>query len=129
MSVTIDNLEINNKFLQEQLIIIDMKIIKIIGIILAVAGLLFGMYCQFQILPSFNALDVQYDLSELDRALWRSLADQKFVLGSIALFLGALGSVIGLIIGLKKEQIGWIVLGLGLVSFVLGAIQSTHMFS
>lgn len=129
MSVTIDNIEINNEFLQEQLIIIDMKTIKIIGIILAVVGLLFGMYCQFQIIPSFSALDAQYDLSEIDRALWRSLADKKFVLGSIALFLGALASVIGLMLGLKKQKVGWIVLGIGLISFMLGALQSTHMFS
>lgn len=129
MSVRLNSIEINNELLQKKLITIDMKTIGIIGLILSLIGFAAGIYCQIEILPSYNALDAQYDLTEIDRMLWRSLADQKFLFGSIALFLGALGSMIGLIIGLKKQKLGWLILGLGLISFVLGALQSTHMFS
>ena len=129
MSVRLNSIEINNELLQKKLITIDMKTTGIIGLILSIIGFTVSVYCQIEVLPSYNALDAQYDLTEIDRMLWRSLADQKFLFGSIALFLGALGSMIGLIIGLKKQKLGWLILGLGLISFVLGALQSTHMFS
>lgn len=115
--------------IQKQLAIIDMKTIGIIGLILSIVGLFFGLYCQFQIIPSFNALDTQYDLSKIERAKWNSLADLKFLIGSITLFLGALAAVIGLVVGLKKQKIGWVILVLSFISFILGVIQSTHMFS
>jgi hypothetical protein len=129
MNIAINKIEIRNEILQQQLINIDMKTIGIIGLILSLIGFAVGVYCQLEILPSYNALDAQYDLSEIDRALWRTYGDQKFLFGSIALFLGALASVMGLITGIKKQKIGWLILGLGLISFVLGALQSTHMFS
>jgi hypothetical protein len=106
-----------------------MKIIGIIGLTLSLIGVLVGMYCQIEILPNYNALDNQFDLNEIERAIWRDYADQKFVFGSVALFLGAIASVIGLIVGIKKHKIGWIALALGLISFLLGAMQSTHLFS
>lgn len=115
--------------IQKQLAIIDMKTIGIIGLILSIVGLFFGLYCQFQIIPSFNALDTLYDLSKIERAKWNSLADLKFLIGSITLFLGALAAVIGLVVGLKKQKIGWVILVLSFISFILGVIQSTHMFS
>jgi hypothetical protein len=129
MSITLDKSEFQNKLLQEELIIIDMKTIGIIGLVLAVVGFLVGTYCQLEIFPMFSALDAQHDLTEIDRLHWRELADQKFILGSIALFLGALAAVVGLVLGLKKQKIGWIAIGLGLISFILGASQSTHLFS
>jgi hypothetical protein len=129
MSIIINEIEVQNELLHKKLINIDMKTIGIIGFIIVNIGFVVGIYCQFQVIPSFNALDVQYNLNELDRALWRSLADQKFLLGSIALFLGALGSVVGFVTGLKKQKMGWAIFVMGLISFILGAIQSTHMFS
>jgi hypothetical protein len=129
MNIAINKIEIRNEILKQQLINIDMKTIGIIGLILSLIGFAVGVYCQIEILPSYNALDAQYDLSEIDRALWRTYGDQKFLFGSIALFLGFLGAVIGLVIVIKKQKIGWIAIGFGLISFVLGAIQSTHMFS
>ncbi len=120
---------ITTTIINEESNLTDMKVVGIIGVLLGVVGLLVGVYCQLGIIPKFNALDLQYDLNEIDRALWRTLADQKFILGSIALFLGALASIIGLFTKLKKQKIGWIALGIGLASFLLGALQSTHMFS
>jgi disulfide bond formation protein DsbB len=132
MSVPINEIEIQNELLQEQLIYIDMKTIGIIGVILSLIGCTIGVYCQITILPNYNVLDakfIQDGLSEVDKLRWWSLADQKFIFGSVALLLGALGSVVGLIIGLKKQKVGWIALAFGLIAFILGATQSTHMFS
>lgn len=124
MSVAVNKID-----LQKKIIAIDMKTIGIIGVIIATVGFLVGVYCQIEIIPNFESLDAQYDLSELNRSQWRNLADQKFILGSVALFLGFLAAVMGLIIIVKKQKIGWIIIGIGLISFILGAIQSTHMFS
>jgi hypothetical protein len=129
MSITINEIENQNELLHKQLIIIDMKTIGIIGLVLAITGFFVGLYCQIEIIPNFNALDSQYDLNEMAQAQWRNLADQKFIFGSISLFLGFLAAVSGLIMLIKKQKIGWITIGLGLISFVLGALQSTHMFS
>ena len=129
MSVTINEIEIQNELIHEQLISIDMKTIGIIGFILSLIGLAVGLYCQIEIIPNYNALDGQYDLSKIDRMLWRTYADQKFLFGSIALFLGSIASVIGLIVGVKKQKIGWIILVMSLLSFALGAVQATHIFS
>ena len=129
MDVTVNKVGIENELLHQQLIIIDMKTIGVIGLILSLISLFVALYCQIEILPNYNALDAQLDLSEMDVMLWRSYADQKFLFGSVALFLGALAAVAGLIAGLKKQKMGWVALCLGLISFLLGAIQSTHMFS
>ena len=120
---------ITKEEIDKELIRIDMKTIVMIGLILSLIGFAAGVYCQIEILPSYNALDTQYDLSGIERDLWRTYGDQKFILGSVALFLGSLAIVFGLIAGIKKQKTGWIAMALGLISFVLGALQSTHMFS
>ena len=129
MEITINEIEIQNEILHKQLIIIDMKTIGIIGSILASIGFLVGMYCQIEVMPNYNMFAGRFDLSEMDSMLRRSYSDQKFLFGSIALFLGPLAAVMGLIAGIKKQKLGWIALALGLVSFVFGALQTTHMFS
>ena len=106
-----------------------MKVLSIIGVVLALVGVIIGIYCQVEVVPNFNALNMNFDLDEFQISMWRSYGDQKFLLGSIALFLGAASVVLGLIAGIKKQKIGWIAVGIGLVSFLLGATQSTHMFS
>lgn len=106
-----------------------MKTLAIIGLVLALIGLSVGVYCQIAIMPHYYALDAKYDLSGIERDMFYAYSDTKFLLGSIALFIGPLAAILGVIAGIKKQKIGWIALGLALVSFILGAIQSTHMFS
>ena len=106
-----------------------MKVLNIVGLVIVIVGLGVGVYCQIEIVPNYNYFDVKTDLSDLERELWYSYGDQKFLFGSIALFLGPIGAIIGLITGLKKQTLGWLIFILGLVAFILGAMQSTHMFS
>ncbi len=106
-----------------------MKVLSIIGALIALVGVSIGIYCQIEVVPNYNALDINFDLDEFQRSMWRSYGDQKFLLGSIALLLGAVSIVLGLIAGIKRQKIGWIAVAIGLVSFLLGAAQSTHMFS
>jgi thiosulfate reductase cytochrome b subunit len=106
-----------------------MKGLGIVGLILAVVSLGLALYCQLEIVPNYEFFDSKVDLQQFERDLWHSYADQKFLYGSIALFLGPISALIGLIVGLKKNKLGWVVLCLGLIAFVFGALQSTHMFS
>lgn len=106
-----------------------MKGVGIIALILAGVSLCVAVYCQIEIMPNYEIFDRKSDLQEFERVLWRNYADQKFLFGSIALFLGPIAAILGLIAGLKKYKMGWIALVMGLIAFVLGAMQSTHMLS
>ncbi len=105
-----------------------MKILSIVALAIAVIGLAIGVYCQMEVVPNYDYFFRLTDRSALETMMYRSYGDQKFILGSIALFTGILGVLLGLVTGIKKQKMGWIALLLALVSFVLGAMQSTHMF-
>ena len=105
-----------------------MKIFSKIGLIVAILGLGAGIYCQIEIVPTYNHFNIA-TMSDLEIPLWRSYGDQKFMLGSIALFAGALAVVIGLITSVKKQKLGWITLAIGAISLIFGLMQSTHMFN
>lgn len=109
--------------------IIDMKVLGIVSFVLAIVSLAVVMYCQIEIAPNYEAFDKKNNLQEFEKVLWSTYADQKFLLSSVALFVGPIAVFLGLIVGLKKHKIGWIALSLGLISFLLGAIQSTYVFN
>lgn len=106
-----------------------MKTIAIIGLALGAIGIVLALYCQLEIVPNYNYLDDKYELTSMEQDLWRGYGDQKFLIGSFALLFGGLAAIFGLISGLKKQKMGWIAFAIGLLSFFLGAAQSTHMFS
>ena len=100
-----------------------MKILGIIGLIVAVVGISSGLYCQIEYMP-------KVDQEELfGRALHMSYMDDKMMFGQIALFAGGLGFILGIISGIKKAKLGWVAAGIGLISTILGLMQATHMFS
>ena len=99
-----------------------MKIVSIIGLVIAIIGISSGLYCQIEYMPKVDQAEI------FGPELWHSYMEDKFMFGSIALFAGILGVVVGLIAGIKKQMLGWIAVGIGLISFILGAMQSTHMF-
>jgi hypothetical protein len=101
-----------------------MKIISIIGLILAVIGFGLGMYCQIVVMPYCDASS-----NSLPDGVWMYYHDIKMALGYGALFLGMISVLIGLITAVKKQKTGWIALIIGLISLLFGLLQSTHMFS
>jgi len=105
-----------------------MKNLSKVGLVIAILGLGAGIYCQLEIVPTYNSFNTA-TMSDIEIPLWRSYGEQKFMFGSIALFAGILAVIIGLITGIKKQKLGWITLVIGGVSFILGAMQSTHMFN
>jgi len=99
-----------------------MKILSIIALLISAGGLTAGIYNQMEFVPLVESDRLFGDLSFYYH-------EQKFFWGSIALFAGIPGVILGVIGGIKKEKIGWIAAAAGFVSLILGLMQSTHMFS
>lgn len=102
-----------------------MKILSYIAIGLGVAALILGIYTQIEYVPKDSDEAREIFGSEL----WRHYHDTKMLYGYIEFAVGALAVILGLVSGIKKEKLGWIALGVGLVAFFLGASHCTHMFS
>jgi len=98
-----------------------MKVLSIIGIVIAVLGVGIAIHCQINVIPLVES--TQGD------DLWLYYHDQKMLLGNIAMITGLVSLIAGVIAGIKKQKLGWIAVILGLVSLVLGLSQATHMFS
>lgn len=96
-----------------------MKVLSIIGLIIGIGGLAIGLYCQFQIVPYAE---------DYSNAFWNLYHEQKMLFGNIALFAGGISFILGIISGIKKKKLGWIVAAVGLVSTILGLMQATHIF-
>lgn len=105
-----------------------MKTIGVIGLIIGIIGAGIGIYCQIEVVPNYENFANKLDLTEMERMLLWGYADQKFLLGSLALFTGPLAILLGVISGIKKHKIGWIAVAIGLISLLLGLMQSTHAF-
>jgi len=105
-----------------------MKTLGIIGLIIGIIGAGIGSYCQIEIVPNYESLANKIDLNVMERMLLLSYSDQKFTLGSLALFIGPLAIILGAISGIKKHKVGWIAVAVGFISLLLGLMQSTHMF-
>jgi hypothetical protein len=98
-----------------------MKVLSIIAIIIAAAGVGIALHNQINIIPIV-------DTTEGD-AIWLHYHDLKMLLGNIAMLTGFLSMVGGIIAGIKKQKLGWIAVILGLIALILGLSQATHMFS
>jgi len=99
-----------------------MKILSIIALLISAGGLSAGIYNQMEFVPLCES---DFDFGDL----FYYYHEQKMMWGTIALFAGALGTILGVVGGIKKQKIGWIAAAAGLVSLILGLMQSTHMFS
>lgn len=98
-----------------------MKVLSIIAIIIAAAGIGIGLHNQINIIPLLETTEGD--------AIWMYYHDMKMLLGNIAMITGLLGIVGGVIAGVKKQKIGWLALILGLGSLIFGLSQATHLFS
>ena len=98
-----------------------MKILSIVSIVIGLLALVSGVYNQMEFVPLCES-------DNLPISMFREVHDQKNLWGYIAMFPGILAVILGVIAGIKKNKLGWIGAGLGLVTFFLGASQCTHMF-
>jgi hypothetical protein len=100
-----------------------MKIVAIIGLVIAIIGISSGIYCQIEYMPKVDQEQI------FGPELYYLYMEDKFMFGSVALFAGIGGVLFGTLAGIKKQKLGWVALLIGLISFFLGALQATHMFS
>ncbi len=80
-----------------------MKKLSVIGVAIAIIGLLAGVYCQFVIVPAYSVFDIER-ISDAQIPQWRNLGDQIFLMGSIALFLGILAALFDCLPELKSKK-------------------------
>ena len=100
-----------------------MKILGIIALVISAIGIGAGIYCQLEFVPKIDQADL------FGPQLHMHYVDQKIFWGSIALFAGIPGFILGMIAGIKKAKIGWAAALIGIVSVIFGLMQATHMFS
>ncbi|MFK7909754.1 MAG: hypothetical protein AB8F34_04045 [Akkermansiaceae bacterium] len=113
-----------------------MKNFAIISLVLGFVALGFGLYCQFEVVPSAEAADRMSEGMSIDdprypavRSLVMEKYDQKSLFGQVALFAGGLGVLGGVFAGIKKAKLGFIAAAVSLPALILGLLQATHMFS
>jgi len=98
-----------------------MKVLSIIAIVIAAAGIGIALHNQINIIPLLDSTGGD--------SMWRHYHDLKMMLGNIAMISGLISVIAGVFTGIKKQKLGWIGVGLGLVALVFGLAQATHMFS
>ena len=113
-----------------------MKILGIIGTLFgAIAGIL-GGYLQFVLVPAREIAVVRWE-ANVDDAYFGSIQHRMDMTaleavtdyGAVVMFAGLLALLLSIVPAIKKHNIAWIGVGLGLIIFLLGAAHGTHMFS
>jgi ABC-type antimicrobial peptide transport system permease subunit len=113
-----------------------MKILGLIGTIVgAIAGIL-GGYLQFVLVPEAELADARAS-SFLNETYFGSLQHQMDMatvsdmrdFGAMVMFAGLLAFLLSIFPAIKKQNIAWIGVVLGVLMFFLGAAHGTHMFS
>jgi len=109
-----------------------MKVLSVIGMILAILGLVLGLLNQFSFIPYAATLEGIQDApdSYVNARLWAEAHSFTVFVGEITLLVGGLGFILAGIPAIKiKSKVALIGAILGLVALVLGLAQGTHMFS
>lgn len=113
-----------------------MKILGIIGTVTGGLAALLGLYLQFVLVPAAeiansnwaNNTDESYYQSarhHLDMSTRAAAID----FGVVVMGAGLLAFLLSIVPAIKKNNIAWIGVALGLITFFLGAAHGTHMFS
>ncbi|MFM7668651.1 MAG: hypothetical protein ACKO7D_10755 [Bacteroidota bacterium] len=113
-----------------------MKKLTYFGVIFSIIVTFLAVYLQFVVVENAavaesiifsNHVESWYNSSEHLSAL--EDLNLKTNLGIVVFFSGILGILICIIPAIKKYNIAWVGVALSLISFLIGAIQGTHMFS
>lgn len=113
-----------------------MRKLAIIGLIFSSLLLIVAIYLQFVVAENAavaesiifsNHEESWYNSQELMSAMEEM--NLKTDLGIAVLFAGILGLLLSIIPAIKKNNIAWIGVVFSIVSFLIGAIHGTHMFS
>ncbi len=108
-----------------------MKKLALIGFLLAIVGLIFGLYNQFSIAPYAKSLEniPDVDGSYLNARRWAEAHSFSVLIGEITLLIGGLGFILAGIPAIKiKTKVAIIGAIISFVALFLGIAQGTHMF-
>ncbi len=100
-----------------------MKVLSFSALTASLIGLIFGLYCQFELIPL--AASSQF----MDMEMYYLYSDRVIGAGTKALLLGGAGVLLSIYPVIKKNKIAYIAIILGLISVFLGLVQATHIFS
>lgn len=113
-----------------------MRILGIIGTVTGGLAAILGIYLQFVLVPAAaiansswtNNTDESYYQSaqhHMDMSTMSAAVD----FGIVVMAAGLLAFLLSIVPAVKKVSIAWIGVGLGVITFFLGAAHGTHMFS
>jgi uncharacterized membrane protein YbaN (DUF454 family) len=116
-----------------------MKALGLIGMILGILAMGLGIYLVFVVADAASAARMADDLGPTlygdayygspMHMINRSAMDFKTDFGIIVMGAGLVAFLASIVPAIKKQTIAWVGLGLGLISFFIGAAYGTHMFS
>lgn len=116
-----------------------MKTLGTIGVVLAILAALCGVYLQFVVVPSAEVAEASIETSRqiggeryFEMTEYRTnlaIIDAVITVGTFVMFFGFLAFLVSIVPALKKRNIAWIGVILGLAVGFLGAAHRTHMFS
>lgn len=113
-----------------------MKFLGIIGTATGALAAVLGLYLQFVLVPAAEIAESNFDNSHdieayfnsvqstIDRASMNAVTD----FGAVVMFAGLLAFLLSIVPAVKKQNIAWIGVILGAITFFLGAAHGTHMF-
>lgn len=116
-----------------------MKVLGIIGVVVSVIALGLGAYLQFSVVPAAEDAELRIEISSntYDGLFYEApgyQADQDIVrsvvpAGEMVLLAGGIAFLLSIVPAIKKQNIAWIGVVIGLGTLLLGAAHGTHMFS
>ena len=116
-----------------------MKILGIVGAAIGAIAAILGGYLQFALVPEAEIADSNREIASeyLGEAYYGSAQqsldfaahDAAMDFAIVVMGVGLLAFLISIVPAFKKQHIAWIGVGLGIVTFFLGAAHGTHMFS
>lgn len=112
-----------------------MKILGIIGTSLGIIAAISGAYLQFSLIPAAKTADRNIDsygsmyFGSPQHHLDIAAVSAKTDFAIVVMGIGLLSFLLSIVPAIKKQKLAWIGVGIGIVTFFLGAAHGTHMFS
>lgn len=115
-----------------------MKVIGVIGVIVSVAAISLALHLHFIYAKAVDLLSSKVEaevgekgLQYLESPEYRSsfeAIDFETTYGTLVMLIGAAAILLCIYPAVKKFNVAWFGVTLGLVSFIVGAVYGTHLF-
>jgi hypothetical protein len=121
-----------------------MKLLSTINLIASIILLLLGLYIHFVLVPQEHRMEELFtdhfhtgdgnfggsmEQTRMFSLQWDEAKEVTNKFSYVALFGGLLVIAIGVFLGIKKQQMGWLAVILAFAGAFIGAMYGTHLFS